>query len=127
MPARSTPAKATPKRAATRPTKGKAAVDREDELTIGQPSPLEGGPVSQKLLSVPAEGLESRPQPAKRVIVIGAGLAGLVAAFELRAQGHEPLILEAQHRVGGRVYTLRTSRPASTPRPAACASRAPTT
>ena len=60
MPARSTPAKATPKRAATtRPTKGKAAVDREDELTIGQPSPLEGGPVSH-------EGVE-RPRRRPRI------------------------------------------------------------
>jgi monoamine oxidase len=31
----------------------------------------------------------------KRVIVVGAGLAGLSAAFELLKAGHEPLILEA--------------------------------
>jgi monoamine oxidase len=43
----------------------------------------------------------------KRVIVVGAGLAGLSAAYELLQAGHEPLILEAQHRVGGRIYTLR--------------------
>ena len=30
----------------------------------------------------------------KRVIVIGAGIAGLVAAYELKQQGHEPLGLE---------------------------------
>ena len=48
---------------------------------------------------------------AKRVIVMGAGLAGLVAAYELRAQGHEPLVLEAQNRVGGRIYTLRCFAP----------------
>ena len=47
----------------------------------------------------------------KRVVVIGAGLAGLVAAYELRRQGHEPLVLEAQNRVGGRIYTLRTFAP----------------
>ena len=44
------------------------------------------------------------------MIVIGAGMAGLVAAFELARQGHDPLVLEAQNRVGGRVYTLRTLR-----------------
>ena len=43
----------------------------------------------------------------KRVIVVGAGLAGLSAAYELLQAGHEPLILEAQHRVGGRIHTLR--------------------
>lgn len=44
--------------------------------------------------------------PAK-VVVIGAGLAGLSAGFELKERGHEVVILEARHRAGGRVYTLR--------------------
>jgi monoamine oxidase len=45
--------------------------------------------------------------PGKTVVVIGAGMAGLTAAFELRRAGIEPIILEAQQRVGGRVCTLR--------------------
>ncbi|HEY8237998.1 MAG TPA: flavin monoamine oxidase family protein [Candidatus Limnocylindrales bacterium] len=56
-------------------------------------------------------GLERREQPAKRVIIIGAGMAGLVAGYELARAGHDPLILEAQNRVGGRVYTLRKFAP----------------
>jgi monoamine oxidase len=51
---------------------------------------------------LPVQG--SRP---KKVIIVGAGIAGLVAAYELLRAGHDPLILEAQSRVGGRVYTLR--------------------
>ncbi len=43
----------------------------------------------------------------KKVIIVGAGLAGLAAGLELKRAGHEPVILEAQQRVGGRVYTLR--------------------
>jgi monoamine oxidase len=46
-------------------------------------------------------------KPGKKVIVVGAGLAGLSAAYELLQAGHDPLILEAQHRVGGRIYTMR--------------------
>ncbi len=38
-----------------------------------------------------------------KVVVIGAGLAGLSAAEELRAEGAEVLVLEARDRVGGRL------------------------
>jgi monoamine oxidase len=50
--------------------------------------------------------LERRGVP-KKVIVIGAGLAGLSAAYELMQAGHDVTVLEARMRPGGRVYTLR--------------------
>jgi monoamine oxidase len=56
-------------------------------------------------------GLESRSQTPKRIIIIGAGMAGLVAGYELANAGHDPVILEAQNRVGGRVYTIRRFAP----------------
>jgi monoamine oxidase len=34
-------------------------------------------------------------------------MAGLTAAYELQRAGHDPILLEAQNRVGGRVQTLR--------------------
>lgn len=43
----------------------------------------------------------------KRVIVAGAGLAGLCAAYELSKAGHDVTILEARSYSGGRVHTLR--------------------
>ena len=73
--------------------------------------PLVREPVAEEVVAVADEGLERIPQTPKRVVVIGAGMAGLVAAFELKRQGHEPLVLEAQNRVGGRVYTLRGFAP----------------
>jgi monoamine oxidase len=42
-----------------------------------------------------------------RVVVIGAGLAGLAAAYELSQAGVEVRVLEARARPGGRVHTLR--------------------
>jgi len=46
------------------------------------------------------------PGPA-RVVVAGAGLAGLAAALELVRRGHPVTVLEARGRPGGRVHTLR--------------------
>jgi monoamine oxidase len=42
----------------------------------------------------------------KRVVVIGAGFAGLAAADALRAEGAEVTVLEARDRVGGRVWSV---------------------
>jgi predicted NAD/FAD-dependent oxidoreductase len=42
-----------------------------------------------------------------RVAVVGAGLAGIAAARELRAGGHEVLVLEKSRGVGGRVAARR--------------------
>ena len=39
------------------------------------------------------------------VVVIGAGLAGLVSARELGNRGHKVVVLEARDRLGGRLWT----------------------
>src|SRR5688500_12877618 len=86
------------------------ALGPETEMP-GAPPPESQPPISRDVVETAEEGLEPRPQAAKRVTIIGGGVAGLVAAFELRRQGHDPLILEATHRVGGRVKTLRDFAP----------------
>lgn len=54
------------------------------------------------------------PKPAMadtntgHVIVVGAGLAGLTAAYELQKMGWKVTVLEARDRIGGRVNTLHS-------------------
>jgi monoamine oxidase len=48
-----------------------------------------------------------RQGEARRILVVGAGLAGLCSAYELSRHGHDVLLFEAQTRPGGRVKTLR--------------------
>ena len=42
-----------------------------------------------------------------RLLILGAGISGLVAAYELGKAGYQCKILEASHRAGGRNFTIR--------------------
>ena len=58
-------------------------------------------------LSWAEQEAEPRHASGKRVVILGAGLAGLAAGWELRSAGHAVTILEAQLHPGGRVHTIR--------------------
>lgn len=58
----------------------------------------------------PPNTTDLTPLPGRdkqQVVVVGAGMAGLAAAYQLRSGGHEVTVLEARLRPGGRVHTVR--------------------
>ncbi|MBV8753207.1 MAG: flavin monoamine oxidase family protein [Hyphomicrobiales bacterium] len=63
------------------------------------------------LLPVPAYAGPPQLAPESgrgvRVVILGAGMAGLTAAYELGKAGYECVVLEARNRPGGRAWTLR--------------------
>lgn len=62
---------------------------------------------TEDLLRVVRSGFPQKAISSKKVVVAGAGMAGLVAAYELQRAGHEVTVLEAQLRVGGHILTSR--------------------
>jgi len=47
--------------------------------------------------------------PVERVVVVGAGLAGLTAANALTHAGVDCVVLEARDRIGGRIHTVEVA------------------
>ncbi len=57
----------------------------------------------------PQAGFPLPPSTGKgtKVVILGAGIAGLVSAYEMRRAGFDCTVLEARERPGGRNWTLR--------------------
>jgi monoamine oxidase len=62
------------------------------------------------LASVPAAAAFELPRNAgkkTKIVILGAGISGLVAAYEMRKAGFECTVLEARQRPGGRNWSIR--------------------
>ncbi len=76
------------------------------------------------LRAAPAHGFSWQGSgEGKHVVILGAGLAGLTAAYELQKLGYRCTVLEARDRTGGRCWSVRNgskntelSRPSQTAR-----------
>jgi monoamine oxidase len=58
----------------------------------------------------PLQRASFRDSPNRRVIIVGAGLAGLCTAYELKELGYTVSLYESRHRVGGRAYSFPFAR-----------------
>ena len=67
----------------------------------------EAGAAALGLASFGRLAAPARGATGPRIVVVGAGLAGLTAAYTLRKAGYTAEIHEAADRIGGRCWTLR--------------------
>ncbi|MDV2886050.1 flavin monoamine oxidase family protein [Alkalihalophilus pseudofirmus] len=62
---------------------------------------------SEEYLKIIEEGLPDIGAPQKDILILGAGMAGLVTGYLLKQAGHKVTIIEGNDRIGGRVHTIR--------------------
>ena len=68
---------------------------------------LGGLSLSSDLTWALPQAATTRSSNTKRIVILGAGIAGLAAGWKLHTAGHTVEILEAQMHPGGRVHTIR--------------------
>lgn len=54
-----------------------------------------------------SNSLKTTKKNKEKIIIIGAGIAGLTAGKTLQNQGFEVILLEARNRIGGRLWTSK--------------------
>jgi protoporphyrinogen oxidase len=64
-------------------------------------------------------------EPLGRVAIVGAGVAGLAAAYFLRGSGAEVVVLEASGRTGGKLLVSEVAGVPVTPVPRRCSPAVP--
>ena len=67
--------------------------------TLGLAIPTPAGAENFRLPTASGRG--------RSVVILGAGISGLVSAYELRRAGYQVTVLEARDRIGGRAWSIR--------------------
>lgn len=84
-----------------------AAVAAGERRTTRTRFVKEAGAAALGLTALGRLAAPARGAAAPRIVVVGAGLAGLNAAYTLQQSGYAAEIHEASTRIGGRCWTLR--------------------
>jgi monoamine oxidase len=87
-----------------------AVLEERERRTTRRELLRDAGAVGAAALGVTAFGRfapAAGATPAPRIVVVGAGLAGLTAAYRLKQAGYTAALHEASDRVGGRCWTIR--------------------
>ncbi|KKY27630.1 putative polyamine oxidase [Phaeomoniella chlamydospora] len=77
--------------------------ERLNALSLRAPTEV----VTEVVNETAVENIAPGPELKKKVIVVGAGIAGLRAAAVLHRHGVDVVVLEARDRIGGRIFTSR--------------------
>ncbi len=84
-----------------------AAIAGEQRRTTRTRFVKEAGAAALGLAALGRYAAPARGAGSPRIVVVGAGLAGLNAAYSLKNAGYTAEIHEASNRIGGRCWTLR--------------------
>ncbi|WP_181438756.1 flavin monoamine oxidase family protein [Paenibacillus sambharensis] len=68
---------------------------------------LLGSPAGAAAVLPPPAELEMTKRGGRKIVILGAGIAGMTAAYEMAKIGYDCVILEARSRPGGRNWTIR--------------------
>ncbi|SMQ58907.1 monoamine oxidase [Bacillus sp. OV166] len=83
-----------------------AGTETKKPLSTGQAITLDNNNLQNALLT-PQNYTNEGGKAAPRIVIVGAGLAGLTSAYRLKQAGITSTIYEATDRVGGRCWTRR--------------------
>jgi 4-hydroxyacetophenone monooxygenase len=71
------------------------------DLAVGEPVPQEYGPMTAEDMGFDAPAAPTAPRSDFRVVVIGAGVSGMLAAIQLAEAGIDHVVLEKNADIGG--------------------------